>query len=453
MTFMHFFPEFLIALCLFVSLMLASVRVFSQGTLPLVVSGVTLTGLIFFLTRSDLVMFEPATAMIRSDSLSYFGRVLSLLMVTIFGFGAFFHPGFSVRDKQNSTLFILFLSLFVSALFFSQSLVLYLGAAIGIHFCALNLILIEGQGSNHWLKVFRVKSVQTGIGWSIGLLAFLVSSHLFKGIFFDAWTETLSQGAGDWGVSVLLVLLLLLGSLPLINLRFIGPSPYSLGILSFSSLLILQVFWFRMGVPYLHASQVLPKSVAKIMVALLIGGITLRSVYSAIRYREHDTWISSVYPALVGLCLFTVLLPSEHSLQAFQVVSLGLLLTFPLISRAFLDRDSRFKGLIVFSLFAALGAPPFILGEQIFRMMKELIEARDFVAGFMVSVIWLGLAVATIQIIGKVLLIRIPADRKRKANSGDLFFLILYALGTLALTAFQGPLLSLLNDHPLLNLW
>jgi hypothetical protein len=450
---MHFFPEFLLALCLFVCLMLSSLRIFSQGVLPLMVSITSLAGLIFFLTRIDLVMFESVTAMIRPDSLSYFGRLLSLLMVSVFGFGAYFHPGFSVRDKQNATLFILFISLFVSALFFSQSLVLFLGAAIGIHFCAVNLVLIESRGSNHWLRVFRVKSIHAGIGWSLGILVFLVSVHLFKGVFFNTWAEALNQGGSDWGMIVFLVLLLVFGALPLVNLRFIGPSPYSLGILSFSSLLVLQVFWFRMGVPFLNASQVLPKGPAKIMVALLIGGITLRSVYSAIRYREHDTWVSSIFPSLVGLALLTILLPSEHSLPTFQLVSLGLLLTFPLISQAFLDREYRFRGLTVFSLIAAMGAPPLVMGEQIFRMMKELIEAHDFVPGAIVGLIWFGLGVATIQIIGKVLLVRIPADRKRKASSGDLFFMTLYTGGIIALTAFQGPLISLLNDHPLLNLW
>ena len=453
MTFMHFFPEVLLALCLFVSLMVMSVRVFSQGTLPLVVSGVTLAGLVYFLTRTDLVMFESVTAMIRSDSLSYFGRVLSLLMVTVFGFGAYFHRDFSVRDKQNSTLFILFMGLFTTALFLSQSLVFYLGAAIGIHFCALNLILIEGKGSNHWLKVFRVKSIQAGIGWSVGILAFLISMHLFKSIFFESWTEVSAQSGGDWNASVFLVLLLLMSALPLVGLRLVGPSPYSLGILSFGSLLVLQVFWFRMGVPFLNASQILPKTPAKIMVALLVGGITLRSVYSAIRFREHDTWVSSVFPSWVGLSLFTALLPSEHSLPSFQLVSLSLLLTFPLISRAFLDRDYRHPAFMVFSLFGAVGAPPLVMGEQIFRIIKELIEARDFIAGAMVGLIWFGLGVATTQIIGKVLLVRIPADRKRAISSGDLFFLLLYAAGIIALTAFQGPLVSLLNDHPLLNLW
>jgi hypothetical protein len=151
--------------------------------------------------------------------------------------------------------------------------------------------------------------------------------------------------------------------------------------------------------------------------------------------------------------LFSILLPSDRSLEAFQLVSLSLLFTFPLVSMAFLDRDYRLKGYTLFALFAVIGAPPLVLGEQFYRMIKQLIDNDDLIAGGLLGLIGFGLTLAAIQIIGKVILIRTPVDRRRKADPGELFFAFLYLAGIISLTAFKGPLLSLLNDHPLLNLW
>ncbi len=453
MILMHFFPELLISLCLLGSLILLSLRVLSQGQLPVAVSAVSLAGLVYFGSRADLEFFESVIPMLRSDSLSYFGRLLSLLMVSVFAPGAYFHPGLRVRDKHQATLFLLFLSLFTNALFLSQSLVLFLGAAVGIHYCALHLIRIESGGASAWTRVFRVKSVTTGVWLCLGLVAFLVSAHLFGGVFFDSWIEGIRSGQGDWSRVVFLGLLILMGMLPLVGMRSIGKAPYSLGIFSFGTFLILGVFWFRIGVPSLQASEALPVPTARWMLSLLFGAIALRSVVSAFRTRDPDSWISAVFPVLVGLGLFTVLLPSDQSLPAFQRVALAALLTISLVSRVFLDPGFRLKWMAVFSLFAVFGAPPLFLGEQWFKMTRELIRAGDVIPGIMAMVLWFGLAVATIQIIGKVLQGRISKDQIRKPDSGELFFLIVYLLGTAALMLFQGPLISLLNQHPLANLW
>jgi hypothetical protein len=453
MTFMHFFPEFLIVILLFLSLLIMGLRVLSRSSLPLWVSIASAAGMFFFSLRKDLASFDSDAMMIRSDSLACFGRVLSLLMVSLFALGARFHPGLNVREKQGATVFILLLAFFSCALFLSQSLVLFSGAAIGIHFCVSNLILIESKSANHWLKVFRARAVTHGMSWCLGILFFVVSAFLFKGPFFSDWSGALAGGAPGWELEIFLVLLLLVGFLPLLHLRQAGQAPYSLGIAAFGTLLVLQVFWFRMGVPFLASSQILSKADARILLALLIGGLTLRSVFSAIRSRDHDSWISSVFPAQVGICLFTLLLPSGRSLPVFEKVSLSFLLMIPLVSRVFLDREYRIRGFWALALFPVTGAPPLVHGEQIYRMIKELIESHDRVAAALLGLIWYGLTMATIQFIGKVLLVRIPRERERRAEAGDWVFLLIYAGGILALSAFQGPLISLLNDHPLLNLW
>ncbi|NDG85259.1 MAG: hypothetical protein EBX52_09530 [Proteobacteria bacterium] len=453
MTFMHFFPEFLIVILLFVSLMMMGLRVLSHGTLALWVSIVSAVGLLFFASRTDLATFESASAMLRSDSLACFGRLLSLLMVSLFSLGAWFHPGMNVREKQGSTVFILLSAFFSCGLFLSQSLVLFFGAAIGIHFCVSSLILIESKSANHWLKVLRSRAVIIGMSWCLGFLFFVVSSFLFKGPFFSSWPDALAGSGTGWELEIFLVLLVLVGSLPLIHLRKSGQAPYALGIAAFGSLLVLQVFWFRMGVPFLAGSQLLPKPAARILLALLFGGITLKSVVAAIRSRDHDSWVSSVYPVLAGICLFTLLLPSDQSLAAFEKISLSLVLMIPLISRVFLDREYRVKGFSVIGLFTVIGAPPLVHGEQIYRMIKDLIDSRDFIPAALVGVIWFGLTLAAIQFIGKLLLVRTSKERRKMPDAGDWVFLGIYVVGIVALTAFQGSLQALLNDHPVLNLW
>jgi hypothetical protein len=86
-------------------------------------------------------------------------------------------------------------------------------------------------------------------------------------------------------------------------------------------------------------------------------------------------------------------------------------------------------------------------------MIKELIDSHDLVGAALLGLIWYGLTLATIQFIGKVLLVRIPGERLKRAGAGDWIFFAIFVVGIVSLTAFQGPLVSLLNEHPLLNLW
>jgi hypothetical protein len=198
---------------------------------------------------------------------------------------------------------------------------------------------------------------------------------------------------------------------------------------------------------------VIPKASAQLMLAMIFGGITLRAVYFGVRTREHDTWLSSVYPVLTGLSLFVVLLPADKALPAFYLITLSYLFTLALSAHAFLDRDYHHKGPISISLIALMGAPPLVMGERFYRLIHEIIETGNLLAGVLMIVIWFGLSMASTQIIGKVLLSRRPHAEKRALFSGEVFFLCLYLIGIISLTAFHEQIVALLNEHPLSNLW
>lgn len=454
MTILNLLPEWIIVICIFVSLIMVSFRVFSMGVLIPAVASTAVAGLAWFFSRSDLAHFEPVMPMICSDSLSYFGRLLSLLVLAVFSLGFHFHRELSVKEKQKSLLFTLFYSLFMCSMFLSQSLVLFTGSALGIYFCSMNLVLIESKGSGHWLRLFRFKAVSLGLWMVLALLLFVLSGYSLGSFFFNDWFEALAKGAAsEWAQMMLLLLVVLVGVVPLASLRFIGEAPLGLGILSFGQMLVLQAFWFRVGIPFLNASTVLPKGWAQLMLAAILGGITLRAVYFLVRTRSHHTWVSSLFPILTGMSLFVVVLPGERALASFYLLALSYLFTFSLISHAFLTQDYHFKGLIVLALISAVGAPPLVMGERFYRLIHEIIETGNFIAGILMVVVWFGVALAAIQIIGKVLLVKVPQQDQRKIHPGEAFFLALFLVGVISLTVLQGPLTALLNEHPPLNLW
>ncbi|NDF14139.1 hypothetical protein EB061_02310, partial [bacterium] len=110
MTILNLLPEWMIVICIFVSLIMVSFRVLSTGVLIPLVSAAAIASLAYFFSRTDLAHFDPVIPMICSDSLSYFGRLLALLVVAVFSLGFHFHRSLSVRERQKALLFILFYS-------------------------------------------------------------------------------------------------------------------------------------------------------------------------------------------------------------------------------------------------------------------------------------------------------------------------------------------------------
>jgi hypothetical protein len=454
MTILNWLPEFGLIGCLFVSLVFVNFRVLSVRALAPM--GATLIGLLllYFVLRPDLAFFESPLAILHSDSLSYFGRILSLCLFSVFSMGFFFHGKLSVSEKQSTTLFLLFYSIFVSALFQANHLVLFLAAALGIYFCSVNLIFIESKRNPDWVSLIRQRSVMLGVWSAVVSVIFVLGAHASGSVYISDWISTLQHNSGSESVLMLLGFSIFSASIILLELFLhAGNAPIGLGVLYFGLFLILQVFWMRLGVPFFSTAALLGKTSAQLLVSLLFGAFTLRYSINAVREKRHHQWFSSALPVVFGLGMFLVLLPADKTLPVFFSVTLSLLFTVALGSHAFLDEDYRHKGLIVVSLVALMGVPPLILGDQIYHLIHDVVLGGNWVAGVLMIFSWFVLTMAVLQRMGRVLLVRNGIKTRRRFQPGEYFFLALYLVCVIALTAFRGSLIALLNDHPISNLW
>ena len=187
MTLMNWLPEIFLLILLFSTLIIMNFGVLSYRSLSVLIASVSSGGLLYFLFRDDLAYFESPLKIILSDSLSHFGKIISLLSLIVFSLGFHFHRGLNFQSKQSSNLFLLFYSLFTIALFQTNSLVFFLGSAVGIYFSAMNLVLIESGQDQHWIILFRQRTLAIGI-WAV-LVAFLFSigCYLFGSVYLSDW--------------------------------------------------------------------------------------------------------------------------------------------------------------------------------------------------------------------------------------------------------------------------
>jgi len=86
-------------------------------------------------------------------------------------------------------------------------------------------------------------------------------------------------------------------------------------------------------------------------------------------------------------------------------------------------------------------------------MIFDLLGSSNFVAAAGLAVVWLMLLLASTQIIGKILLVRVSKGNQRSFTRGEVFFLGFYLMGVIALSSLRPQLIAVLNRHPPLNLW
>jgi hypothetical protein len=451
---LSFLPEILVAGTILVSLFLAVFALHSRGALPVAVSVAAFTGLVYFIFRPDLSFFDGSQAMILSDSFSFFLRLLSLLILGGFSLSIYFHSDLSVRGKQRSVLFLQFFSLFLCGIALSQNLVVFLASSLGMYFCAANIVQVESSGEQSWVNVFRQKSVWVG-AWSILMMVlFVVSAYSLRSIRFSDWSGALqSSGSGELAQASLVLLVMICGLMPFACSRFIGKAPVGLAILSFGILIITLCFWIRVGVPVLGAYSGVSKNVSRLFLGSAIAILTLRAAYDSIRTREHHSWLSSIYPVLSGMVFFSILLPGDRSVSALFVLTMGTLFTCILVSHAFLDSEYRNKTLVLIALVAVPGAPPLVMGDRYYQMIYDLLAVSNPIPALGMAMVWLVLLLASTQIIGKVLLVRVSKENQRPFTYGEAFFLAFYLIGVVTLSSLRPQLLSVLNRLPPQNLW
>lgn len=454
MTLLNWLPEIYLLILLFVTLIVMNFKLLSYRSLSLIIAGVSLVGLVYFICRDDLAYFDSPLKTLLSDSLSHFGRMLALFALAIFSMSYYFHRTLSFEAKQNTNLFLVFYAFFAMGLFQSNSLVLFLGASLGIYLSATNLVLIESGRSQAWIATFRMRVLPISV-WSLTIaLLFLMGVYLFGSIYLSDWVIEFPRYAGSQSALFIFSFLVLLASMiPLGALRYVGNAPIGISILCFSLFLVQSVFWLRLGVPFFSLSTLLTKSSAQILLSLLLGGFTLVYAWHTVRTRDHHRWFASALPTIVGLSLFLILLPGAQALPAFYCITISLLLSFSLIAHAFLTDDYQQKALLVFSTVALMGLPPLILGEQLYRVIHQVVLGGNLVAGILMIASWLGLTLGITRKISKVLLVRCPVTMRRRIYTSELFFAGFYLVCVIALTIFRVEFVALLNEHPVLNLW
>ena len=454
MIIVNWLPEIFLICLLFVVLMVTTFRMWSYRSLSLCIGIASVAELIYLLARQDLAFFDSPLKILYSDSLSYFGKVMSLLCLVVFSLGIHFHRGLNFRSKQNANLFLIFYSIFLMGMFEANNLVLFLGSAIGIYVCSTTLILIESGQSQSWVRIFRQRALLFSVWMVVLALLSIYGMSLFGSVYLSDWIQAFSKGsASQVELFVFSFLILLASAIPLRELMHVGNAPFGLSVFCYGLFLLLSVFWMRLGVPFFHLSGFLPKTVAQILIAMMFGIFSLHYAIQTVRTREHHRWYASALPTVVGLSLFLVLLSGEHTLPEFYSISIAMLFTFGLVSHAFLDQEYRHKTLLVLSMLSLMGAPPLILGEQFYRLIHDAVSTGNLMAGILMFASWLILSVAITQMIGKVLLVRVAIAARRKFLFSEWFFLGMYLLCVISLTAFRPQVVSLLNDHPVLNLW
>ncbi len=454
MTFLSFLPETFLLIFLFFTLIIMNFRYLSHRSILMAIAGASSVGLFYFLLRQDLAYFASPIEVILSDSLSYYGRILSLVVLAVFSLGFHYHRGLSFQTKQSSGLFLLFYSLFVAGIFQSNSIVFFLACSLGIYICSMNLIFLESARDEHWILLFRQRMLPVGVWSLVVILLFAAGASLFGSIYISDWVNGFSKWAGsDIQLFVFGFLVLLAGVFPLAALRHEGRAPVGLAVLTFGSYLILSAFWLRVGIPFFSLAGLLSKTSAQALFSIILGVSALRFAWITLRTREHHRWFSSATATAVTLSLFLILLSSEQSAGAFFCITLALLFTFAFASHAFLDNEYGQKGPLLFSVCALLGAPPLILGEQFYRLVHEIVGAGNWSAGVLMMVSWFVFMAAAVQMMTKIMLARVSFGARRKVLWSELLFFSLYLFCVISLTAFRPVFVSFLNEHPVSNLW
>lgn len=454
MTFLNWLPEITIFIQLFLMLAFLNFKSVSDRSLPLMCTALTAVGLVYFGIRTDLLFFESPVKMLVSDSLSIFGRMFSLLFLIVGSLNLHFHRELSLGLKQKATLFLLFFSLFLCGLFLANSMILMSVCWAGCYLSVSNIVLIESNLSESWVRSLRRHSLPLTTIMTLFLVLFVVIAQTSGSIYtsdFMGWVKT----ANGQPLSLIAAgaVIVTLGALLLHGLVLQGRAPIALAMLNLFIMISTCVFWFRLGVPFLNESAIVPKEMARHFLGAILALFALRYSIQAIRTQDHFAWLSAIYPALIGFGTFALVLSVDQAFSAFCVLSLSYLFTFFFVGQAFLETEYRNKFSIIFALLALVGIPPFVLGEQHYRLVNETFQAGLPSLTLVLGLVWLISCVSVVQMLAKVILIKNGLETFRKLRRDEILFMVIYVLCVISLTALRPALITLLNDHPVSYLW
>jgi|GEM_PF-2078520 len=454
MTFMNWLPELSIFVQLFILLACMNFKPVSHRSIPLVCAVLSALTLGYFGFRSDLAFFDSPARVLLSDSLSLFGRMFALLFLSMGALNLHLHRHLSFGAKQRATLFMLFFSLFLCGIFEANSIVLFVVCWVGAYIAMTKLVLIESKLSDTWIRAVRQRAIPLSVILSLSLLLFLITANASGSIYISDFIDWIKHAHSvQPALAATGGLIVVLGALLVHGMVLQGPAPIALSMLNLFLWCSASVFWFRIGVPFLSESGVLPKSMAQLFLGSIFALFSLRYAIQALRTQDSVRWLSAFYPASIGMGLFLLVLGVDQAMPMFYVLSVAFLFTFFFAGHAFLETEYRNKIPILFSLLALVGIPPLILGDEYYRLVRGTYQAGLLPISIGLGIVWLVLSISTIQMFAKVILIKNGRATYRKILSDEMICMGVYTVCVIALTALRPALIALLNDHPLPYLW
>jgi hypothetical protein len=461
MTLLNWIPEIGILLQLFLAIGLLNFKPFTYRSLSLYVAVATFGLLVFFTMRTDLAHFDSSLKIIASDSFSYFGRLFSLLLVSFTAAYLHLHQKLSYEKKSKALIFVLFFAIFLGLLCWSGSILLLMLGWLGAFISVVNFILIESNLNENWIRALRQYTLPVSLILILFLTLFVMmvfgSGSLYFSDFF-AWLEQVAQGKAAVPAAPGLIyfmsgVVLVLGSLLLHAFVINVAAPFGLSLFALFIFISSSAFWFRVGIPFLNISEVIPKIHAQQAIGFIFSLYSLRYAVRAVRTTHHFTWLSSVLFATIGIGSFLLLLGAEQALPTFYIMSLSFLFSFFFAGQTFQTDQYPHKPGMVLGVLALLGLPPLVMGDEYFKLIRNTIEGGLTPLAIIMVLTWFLLSVAAMQMLSKIILHKLDREISRKLNAGELFLIALYSICVITLTALKPALIVLLNEHPIPYLW
>jgi hypothetical protein len=455
MILLDWFPEFILLFQLFVVLICLNFKILSERSLSLWIGIFSFTAMIYYGARVDLESFVSPVRMLHTDSLAHFGRLVSFLILIVGSFSIHFHHEITFAAKQKLALFLMFFCIFLNTAFLSNSIWLFIMAWLGVYFSVQNIVLIESNLSRQWTLYFSKHSSSVAVLLALFLCLMLMTVMPTGSIYFSDYLEWI-KAEGAQNVQVIRatgVVIMMLGAL--MSHRFVlpGKGPFGVAVSNLSLFILVALYWIRIGIPFLNETSIIPHVPAQLFLGTIFGVFSIVYAVKSLRTLQHDRWISAVFPSLIGMGWMALLLPSAQSQPVFYVLVISFCVTFFLVSNAFLERSHPNRILILSSIFALVGAPPFILGEQFFKILRISVESNLIPIAVGVATSWFILCVSGFQMSNKIILAKRVRTAVPTARRQEFLLLGIYCMSVIALTAFRPALISFLNAHPALHLW
>lgn len=454
MILLNWIPEiyfFLIGLSILIA---ATSGWISERALTVFTSLSSFLVLAFYIFRNDLAQYTPSSALLVADGLSMFGRGFALLILAVFSGILHFEKETTPERKQIGIFFLVFLAFFSAAIFQANSLIVFLIASFGIYVSIYNLVVVENGRDLEWIKTLRQKQVTWGIWLVFVLTLFLILSFRFDSIYLNDWIAGISQFSGpEWTLGILGLGVLLAGALPLNDLLIEGRGTYSLCCYCLGIFEIIHVYWMRLGIPFFSKYSFFAPNLSQALISFVFGVFAILFMVRALRNKIPAHWLSLGVPSLIGLSVFSNLLPVKQCLASFYLIAISILLTLGFVCLAYQKDRKNDRWLIVLALVALVGAPPLVLGRQFFQMILEMIEGGNILAGTMMLFAWVGFIGATLHAASHVLMEKTRRPKKFQIISVETFLGVAFLMIAVSLALARHELISLLTTYPLSNSW